>query len=66
MPHLLDGLWTEVYARGLTSSQCYVNPLMDLDEVRLPNTQKTKVLSVRLNKSSATAAAPPAGNIQAG
>lgn len=40
----------------VTSRQRYVNPLMDRDEVRLPNPRKTKVLSVRLDKSSTTAA----------
>lgn len=50
---------------GVTSRQRYVNPLMGRDEVRLPNPRKTKVLSVRLDKSStavavAAAAAPPA------
>lgn len=39
----------------VTSRQRYVNPLMDRDEVRLPNLRKTKVLSVRLDKSSTTA-----------
>lgn len=46
----------------VTSRQRYVNPLMDRDEVRLPNPRKTKVLSVRLDKSS-TIAAPVAWEI---
>lgn len=40
----------------VTSRQRYANPLVECDEVRLPNPRKTKVLSVRLDKSSATAA----------
>jgi len=44
----------------VTSCQRYVNPLMDHDEVRLSNPRKTKVLSVRLDKSSTMAAASSA------
>lgn len=42
----------------VTSRQRYANPLTDLDEVRLPNPRKTKVQSVRADKSSTTAAPP--------
>lgn len=37
-----------------------MNPLVDCDEVRLPNPRKTKVLSVSLDKSSTTTAAAAA------
>lgn len=43
----------------VTSRQRYVSPLMDHDEVRLANPRKTKVLSVRPDKSSTTTTAPP-------
>lgn len=39
-----------------TSRQCYVNSLMHCDEVRLPNPWKTKVPSVKPDKTSTTAA----------
>lgn len=58
-----DGLSSGQRVRGgghmgvVTSGQRYVNPLKDRDEVRLPNPRKTKVLSVRLDESSTTAAA---------
>lgn len=43
---------------AVTSRQRYANPLTDLDEVRLSNPRKTKVQSVRADKSSTTAEPP--------
>lgn len=50
--------WRRGHMGVVTSRQRYANPLTDLDEVRLPNPRKTKVQSVRADKSSTTAAPP--------
>lgn len=61
-PKSCDGLSSgqpvdrRVHMGVVTSRQCYVNPLMVRGEVRLANPRKTKVLSVRLDGSSTTAA----------